>query len=130
MSDISAIWLDMQLPSSICGWVAEETGLACVHLAELGMERAPDPAVFERARQSQAVVLTKDRDFAHLSRERGGPPAVIWLRCGNCSTSALRRILTEVLPRSLDLVRSGETLVEVLVVPLDRPKTDEGEDRP
>ena len=113
MSTPETIWLDMQLPPTLCEWVEGHTGLVCKHFASLGMERTPDLAAFESGRTAKAVILTKDADFAALVRERGAPPSIIWLRCGNCSTQSLRSLLDELLPSALDLIRAGEPLVEI-----------------
>ena len=43
----------------------------------------------------------------------GVPPQIIWLTCGNTSSARLREILGSVLPAALELLRSGEHLVEI-----------------
>ncbi|HEY9798488.1 MAG TPA: DUF5615 family PIN-like protein [Leptolyngbyaceae cyanobacterium] len=43
----------------------------------------------------------------------GSPPQVIWLTCGNTSNARLKEILTATLPDALELLRSGQRLVEI-----------------
>ncbi|WP_331001431.1 DUF5615 family PIN-like protein [Nostoc sp. WHI] len=43
----------------------------------------------------------------------GTPPQVIWLTCGNTSNARLKEILNSTLPEALELLRSGEALVEI-----------------
>jgi predicted nuclease of predicted toxin-antitoxin system len=57
--------------------------------------------------------MTKDRDFVELVERYGSPPQVIWLTCGNTSNARLKEILTVTLPDALELLRSGERLVEI-----------------
>jgi len=37
--------------------------------------------------------VTKDADFSDLCMLRGSPPKVIWIRRGNCRTSAIEAML-------------------------------------
>jgi predicted nuclease of predicted toxin-antitoxin system len=41
------------------------------------------------------------------------PPQIIWLTCGNTSNARLREILSSNLPDALELLKSGEKLVEI-----------------
>ena len=122
MSQPEAIWLDMQLPPGLCGWVSTRTELVCKHFSGLGMDRTPDEDAFRAARDANAVVFTKDADFAQLVQSHGSPPSVLWLRCGNCSVAALRELLDRVLLPAIDLIRSGEPLVEIADLPPVRPE--------
>lgn len=38
-------------------------------------------------------IVTQDADFAERSRLYGSPPKVVWLRCGNATTSEVEGIL-------------------------------------
>jgi predicted nuclease of predicted toxin-antitoxin system len=69
------------------------------------------------AREADAVVLTKDRDFVDLLERLGPPPRVLWLTCGNTSNSRLFSILQDAWPRAVALLGLDEPLVEVS----DRP---------
>ena len=56
---------------------------------------------------------SKDIDFVRLLEQRGSPPKVIWLTCGNTSEATLQTILVQHLTTALGLFLSGEDLVEV-----------------
>lgn len=43
----------------------------------------------------------------------GTPPQVIWITCGNTSNARLKEILMTTLPKALELLQSGEELVEI-----------------
>ena len=82
-------------------------------MRELGLRDAADEDIFQAARESDAVVMTKDADFVILLERHGPPPAILWVTCGNTSNARLREILTEVLPDAIRLVGEGEPLVEI-----------------
>ncbi len=68
--------------------------------------------ISEAARARGVIFITKDSDFADLVDRLGTPPQVIWLTCGNTSNARLKEILNSTLPEALELLRSGEALVE------------------
>jgi len=64
-----------------------------LHVRDLGMERADDMAVWERAREDEFTIVSKDADFHQLSFVRGAPPKVIWIQLGNCTTDEIEALL-------------------------------------
>jgi len=84
-----------------------------IALRELGLRDAEDLEIFEAAKAQEATVMTKDSDFVDLVARLGAPPQIIWLTCGNTSNVRLREILSKTLPRALELLAAGETLVEI-----------------
>ena len=87
--------------------------MSAVAIRDLGLRDAKDKEIFEAAKQEKAVVMTKDSDFVLLLDKLGAPPQVIWVTCGNTSNARLKEILTDTLPKALDLLNLGETLVEI-----------------
>jgi predicted nuclease of predicted toxin-antitoxin system len=74
---------------------------------------ASDAALWDHAMREGAVIFTKDEDFAlRRLREQTGP-AIVWLRAGNCSRSALERWLMPLLSGIDQMVAAGEVLIEV-----------------
>ena len=63
------------------------------HVKSAGLAASPDGEVWDFAKRSGLAILSKDSDFHQMSFLFGPPPKVIWLRCGNASTSELRRVL-------------------------------------
>jgi len=92
------IWVDAHLSPAIATWITSTFGIEAIALRDLGLRDAEDPEIFEAARAQNAVV---------------SPPPIIWLTCGNTSNAKLRKILSETLPRALELFAAGETLVEI-----------------
>jgi predicted nuclease of predicted toxin-antitoxin system len=60
-----------------------------------------------------AVVVTKDSDFVELVHRLGAPPQVVWLTCGNVINTHLQSILTATFPDALQLLKNGETIIEI-----------------
>lgn len=57
------------------------------------MTEADDNEIWEWAKVKNFYIVTQDADFAEKSRLYGSPPKVIWLRCGNATTSQVESIL-------------------------------------
>lgn len=109
------VWVDAQLPPTLAAWLRIEHGVDALHVEELGLHRARDPAIFATARETvrAVVVLTKDDDFRKLLGQHGPPPQVIWMRCGNVRNQELRRIVETAWSRTAELIAAGEALVEI-----------------
>ena len=61
--------------------ILRKEGFDALHVSEIGMERADDVLILERARDDERVCITLDHDFhAHLAMTGQGHPSVILLR--------------------------------------------------
>ena len=107
------IWLDAQMSPAIATWISSHYAGRAVAIRDLGLRDAKDKEIFEAARQEKAVVMTKDSDFVLLLDKLGAPPQVILVTCGNTSNARLKEVLTNTLPKALDLLNLGEKLVEI-----------------
>lgn len=65
------------------------------HVRELGLSGADDETVWNRSAADGFIIVTKDDDFRQRSFLRGYPPKVLWLRVGNCRTSAVAALLRD-----------------------------------
>lgn len=107
------IWVDAQLSPAMATWLTDTFGVQSIAVRDLGLREAADRAIFLAAQSTSVVVMTKDSDFVMLLESLGPPPQVIWLTCGDTSNARLRQILTNALPRAIELLESGEPLVEI-----------------
>lgn len=107
------IWVDAHLSPGIANWISNTLGIEAIALRDIGLRDAEDTEIFDAAKLQQVIVLTKDSDFVDLVERLGSPPQIIWLTCGNTSNARLRNILGEMLPRALEILASGEVLVEI-----------------
>ena len=83
---------DEQLSPGLVGQLASVyPGSAHVH--DLGLGSCSDRAVWEHAREHGFDIVTNDVDFTELAMAFGAPPRVIWLRLGNCTTTAVEALL-------------------------------------
>jgi predicted nuclease of predicted toxin-antitoxin system len=108
------IWLNDYRSPAIAVWITATFGITAIAVRDLGLRESEDPDIFEAAKAAGEVILmTKDRDFLELVERHGSPPQVIWLTCGNASNDRLKEILTATLPNAIELLRSGESVVEI-----------------
>lgn len=67
-----------RLVKPLCEHYSEST-----QVASLGMGEASDKSIWTYARDEGYAIVTQDADFHEYSLLLGGPPLVIWLKCGN-----------------------------------------------
>jgi predicted nuclease of predicted toxin-antitoxin system len=107
------IWVDAHLSPAIAAWITTNFGITALALRDVGLRDAEDIEIFEAAKTQEVIVVTKDSDFVDLANRFGAPPQIIWLTCGNTSNARLKEILNATLLEALELLRSGEVLVEI-----------------
>lgn len=72
--------LDQGLSPS-AAMILRQDGFDAVHVSELGMAKADDVEILERARADERVCITLDHDFhSHLALTGQGRPSVVFLR--------------------------------------------------
>lgn len=107
------IWIDAHLSPAIAPWISRIFGISAFALRDLGLRDAEDPEIFEAGKAQNIIFMTKDSDFVDLVERLGSPPQIIWLTFGNTSNAQLKEILTATLPRALEILATGESLVEI-----------------
>ena len=83
------------------------------HVRDLGLKDADDLIIFQYARQTPSIVVTKDSDFVELVYRYGTPPQIVWVTCGNTTNDNLKRVFAETFANALQLLAGGEMLVEI-----------------
>jgi len=104
--------IDANLPPGLAKWLISE-GHPAQHTSDLGIERMPDRAIWERAREIDACIVTKDEDFVLLHALDPTGPAVVWVRIGNATRSILLQRLPGIWPSVVAAIEGGEKIVEV-----------------
>ena len=84
-----------------------------MHIFDLGLHAADDSVIWERARIEQAVIISKDEDFVDRWLLSNQPVPFIWIRKGNCSTSALMAWLSPLWQEAVKRLEQGERLIEL-----------------
>jgi predicted nuclease of predicted toxin-antitoxin system len=107
------IWIDAQLPPTLAIWIRDTFAIQAFSLKDIGLRDAKDIEIFEAARTSNVIIMTKDSDFVDLVCRLGTPPQIIWLTCGNVTNRNLRQLLNVTLADALEELRQGEMIVEI-----------------
>lgn len=89
-------------------------GFDAEHVHDVGLGEAEDGAIWDYAVKTQAVIATKDEDFASLISLRPEGPAMVWIRIGNTGRQALLTWFDPLLPAIVEAIGRGEKLVEVI----------------
>ena len=107
------IWIDAQLSPALASWITRTFRVSAVALRDVGLRDATDRQIFLAAKEQGAIVMSKDADFVRLLESLGPPPRIIWITCGNTSNAVLMNLLNSALPRALEMIDSGESLIEI-----------------
>ncbi len=104
--------IDAQLPPALATWLSAN-GQTATHVITLGLERAGDQAIWDRARATKAIIITKDEDFAVRKALQPDGPPIVWIRVGNTTNPELLVHLEKHWAAVLDALRRGDGLVEI-----------------
>lgn len=107
------IWLDAQLPPALARWFKVVRGVNAIAVRDLGLRDASDVIIFNKARLSGYVIITKDIDFVHLSIDYGPPPQIVHLTCGNLTNDALVALFEARWDVVQSFLAAGEPIVEL-----------------
>jgi len=77
------------------------------HIEDCGLLAATDEEVWLYKRTHGFAIVTKDSDFADMSRLFGSPPKIVWLRIGNSTTSRVEFMLINLASRIQDFLIRG-----------------------
>jgi predicted nuclease of predicted toxin-antitoxin system len=102
--------IDAQLPPGLCRWF-KTRGFEAEHVANAGLGAASDFAIASYAEMQDLILVSKDDDF--LTLRLPNRFALLWLRCGNTTNSALALWMDDRWESVEMLLKSGERLVEL-----------------
>jgi predicted nuclease of predicted toxin-antitoxin system len=105
--------VDANLPPALAQWLRER-GHAADHIAQIGQPTETDDAIWQRAIAADAILVSKDEDFARRrSIARQGPPSVIWVRMGNTRKPVLLARFAGIWGEVIAALERGDRLIEV-----------------
>lgn len=104
--------IDAQLPPALARHFVA-LGHEATHVAEVGLLKAHDREIWQRAVVTGAVLVTKDEDFVTMRALSTRGPAVIWVRIGNTTTPRLIERFSAAFPGVLAALERGETIVQI-----------------
>ena len=85
----------------------------CQHVKNVGLDLSDDTVVWQFAKENDYTIVTKDDDFSFISRLRGYPPKIIWLKIGNCSTATIEQVIRDNIGDIHELFGSETGMIEV-----------------
>lgn len=71
------IWVDAQISPVIAEWIASTYGVDAVAVRTLRLRDARERDIFISARETNAIIMTKDRDLVDLAIQLGSPPQIL-----------------------------------------------------
>jgi len=104
--------VDAQLPPALARWI-ESQGHVAEHVVDLGMADASDRSIWQVAKQTGTVIVSKDADFVTLTTLEDKGPPVVWIRIGNTRRKVLLNWFGPLFPKILTLLEQGEKLIEI-----------------
>ena len=103
--------VDAQLPPALARWLAA-AGHPAQHVGDHGLLEADDRRIWQFALDHEAVLITKDEDFA-IRRVLESGPTIVWVRLGNTRRQELLRWFEAKLSEILAALERGESLIEI-----------------
>ncbi|MBP9698540.1 MAG: DUF5615 family PIN-like protein [Elusimicrobia bacterium] len=80
------------------------------HVKEIGLSGAEDLIIWDYARSHGFTIASKDADFHQMVLLKGGPPKVIWIQQGNCTTDSIAELIVGNRSALQSLMESEETV--------------------
>lgn len=105
--------IDNQLPEALSRFLKSQN-LNSVHVAEVGLDEASDQKIWQYAKSSGAVIISKDEDFFHLACSDPEGAALIWVRLGNCRKQELLTAFSQSLSQILTALGNRQKIIEIL----------------
>lgn len=104
--------IDAQLPPALARWLAAQ-GHPAEHVFDFGGDGTTDNDVWNRALDTDAVIVSKDEDFSQRAMRNADGPQVVWIRTGNTRRTALMQWFAELLPSVIAALDRGERVIEI-----------------
>jgi predicted nuclease of predicted toxin-antitoxin system len=102
---------DMGIAPRIVAWLRQQ-GHEAHHLLEQGLQRLPDPEIFDKAIREHSTVLTFDLDFGEIVAFSGSTEvSVVLFRLDNTRTDFVLLRLAAVLKESGHLLSTGVIVI-------------------
>jgi predicted nuclease of predicted toxin-antitoxin system len=104
--------IDNQLPAALAKYLRDR-GFDCAHVLDVGLGQSSDSDICAYAASEQAVIVSKDQDFFYLASQPKLDIKLIWVRLGNCRTSALLQAFDRLWPEIEASLNAGDRVIEI-----------------
>jgi len=102
--------IDSMLPLGLVVGL-ESRGHQAQHVNDVLGPDASDAKVFRHALETDAVLVSKDRDFIDMAEAADRAPQILLVRYGNATSKALATKLTSDFPEAEEKLTAGEPIV-------------------
>jgi len=104
LPDKPLVWTDTNLSPAIAKWLNEHFKVEAVSFYKLNFHTASNYVIFMKAKESNAIFITKDKDYKELLAKFKVPPYIVFLKTGNISNADLKNLFQKSLQKCLDLI--------------------------
>lgn len=104
--------VDNQLPVSLAKYLRQR-GFDCQHVLEAGWGDVLDSDICRQAELQERIIISKDEDFFFFAKQPEAKIKLIWVRLGNCRTSALLAAFERSWPNMESCLKAGDRIVEI-----------------
>ena len=104
--------VDNQLPPALAQYLRNR-GFDCEHVLDIGLAESLDMEICRYAEQQERIIVSKDEDFLYLASRSKVKIRLLWVRLGNCRTSALLASFDRLWPSIESALGAGDRIVEI-----------------
>lgn len=104
--------IDNQLPKVLAEYL-RALGHDSQHVLDVGLADASDTSICRYAESEDRILISKDEDFLYLSNQPRSRIRLIWVRLGNCRTTALLAAFDRFWPTIESCFAAGDKVVEI-----------------
>jgi predicted nuclease of predicted toxin-antitoxin system len=104
--------IDVNLPPSLCDFFGAR-GHRATAVRDVGLRNAEDDQLWTRAEKHDAIIVTKDEDFAARRSHVLLGPQIVWIRIGNVTNKRLEQRLSAVWDQLIADLELGTEIIEV-----------------
>lgn len=104
--------VDNQLPAALSRYL-QKRGFDSQHVNEVDLGSASDVEICRYAEAQNRIVISKDEDFLYLTNNSAFSFSFVWVRLGNCRTSALLEAFERIWPVIERCFEAGDRVIEI-----------------
>jgi len=104
--------VDNQLPAALVRHL-QTWGFECLHVLDVGLEQASDADICRYAVAQECIIVSKDEDFLYFASQPKATIRLVWVRLGNCRTSALLAAFEQLRPMIESRLKAGDRIIEI-----------------
>ena len=104
--------VDNQLPPALAQYL-QKRGFDCEHVLDVGLAQSLDGEICRYAESHDRIIVSKDEDFLYLAMQSKAKIRLLWVRLGNCRTTALLAAFDRLWPSIESSLKAGDQIIEI-----------------